>query len=325
MSNILSQDEVDSLLNGIGDGKVETETDIPEESGDVDVYDFRKDAGPLHLRMPTLGIINERLIGFMKNSLSTTTGTVVDVNISDVETVKFGEFCRSLPLPTSLNIFKLDPLRGYALLVMEGSLVFAFVDTFFGGKSVSHVKLEGKSFTAIESKIINRVAKVVLKDLEQAWADVYKIKTVFTRSEIDPQFAGIATPDDMVIAAKLNIDMNNFSGNMIVCLPYATIEPIRDHLSTRFQSAKIEIDHVWCNYIQKKISEMSINVNCTLGQTTITGQELLALKVDDVIQLDQKTSDPVMIHAEHVPKFTGYIGSFNNKKALKIATKISRS
>lgn len=325
MSNILSQDEVDSLLNGIGEGKVETETDVPEESGEVGVYDFRKEAGPIHLRMPTLGIINERLIGFMKNSLSNVTGTVVDVNIADVESVKFGEFCRSLPLPTSLNIFKLDPLRGYALLVLEGSLVFAFVDTFFGGKSVGHVKLEGKSFTAIESKIINRVVKVVLKDLEQAWSDVYKVKTIFSRSEIDPQFAGIATPEDMVIASKLNIDMNNFSGNIIVCLPYATIEPIRDHLSTRFQSTNVEIDHEWCNYIQKKITEMTVNVSCTLGHTTITGEELLALKADDVIQLDLKTSEPVMIYAENVPKFTGYIGSINNKKALKIAEVISRS
>ena len=128
MPNVLSQDEVDSLLDGISEGKVETERDVSDKGEGLDVFDFSREAGPMHLRMPALGIINERFVGFLKTSLSLATGSVMDVNIDSIESVKFGKFCRSIPLPTSLNIFKMEPLRGFALLVLEGSLVYAFVD-----------------------------------------------------------------------------------------------------------------------------------------------------------------------------------------------------
>jgi len=326
MANILSQDEVDSLLGGIDEGKVQIETDLPESEKEegIEVYNFGMQTGPTHLRMPVLRIINERFVTFLRTSLSSATALDVDVNITSVDSVKFGEFCRSIPIPTSLNIFKMEPLRGFALLVLEGPLVFSFVDALFGGRSVSHVKLEGKTFTAIEKKIIEKMVKMILDDLQKAWSDVHKLTMTFTRSEIDPQFAAIAAPNDMIIVTRLMIDLQNVSGTMTICIPYPTLEPIRDRLKQKFQGERLEVDQIWTRYIKKKVKELQINVSCTLGKAVITGRELMEMKVSDVIQLDQEVSDPVIVSAEGIPKFIGYPGTYNKRKAIKIKDRIDK-
>lgn len=324
MANVLSQDEVDSLLSGIGEGKVKAEPEAPEKVERFQGYDFSRQSGPVHLRMPTLGIINERFIGFLKSSLSAATRSVIDVNILDFESVKFGEFTRSIPLPTSLNIFKMEPLRGFALLILEGSLVFSFVDTFFGGKFVSSIRLEGKSFTSIEVKIVGKIVKIILNDFQHAWSDVYKLKMVFSRTEVDPQFAGIASPTEMVIQIRFNVELENSAGVMTICMPYSTLEPIREKLRFRFQGEKLEIDETWKEFLEERIKKMTVSLNCTLGTTRLSGRELLEMKVDDVIQLDQKTSDPIIIGVEGVSKFKGYPGTCGNKKAIRISQRISK-
>ena len=323
MANVLSQEEVDSLLNGIGDGQVETETDVPEADEGLKQQVFGKDGGPVHLKMPALGIINERFITTLNTGLSAATGSMIDVNITDVDSVRYGEFCRSLPLPSSLNIFKMTPLRGFALLVLEGSLVYAFVDTFFGGKNTNQVKLEGKSFTAIEVRIVERVVSIVLENLQQAWLDIYPVDLVFTRTEIDPQFAGIATPEDMIVANRFSIDIGNFLGAMTICLPYATLEPIRPELGNTFQGENVEVDHGWRGYLESKIRDLDITLNCTLGTAKVSGREVLEMKVGDVIQLQQSPRDSMIVSTEGLPKFKGTYGTQNNKNAVRIVERIS--
>ena len=318
MEKVLSQEEVDSLLNGIDEGKVETETDIPAGDDGVETYDFRSKSGPYHNRMPAIGIINERFISFVNASLSKSAGVSIDVSVDAIDSVKYGDFCRSLPLPASLNIFKADPLRGFFLLVMEGPLVFSFVDTFFGGKCSTHVKLEGRSFTTIETKIIERIVKVVLQDLQKAWSDVFAVKMEYSRTEVDPQFAGIAKPGDMIVTTKFNVDIGNFSGAMTICMPYASLEPIKEKLSESFRSEKLEVDSIWRSAIEERLKEIGVNLTCTLGNAEITSKELLDMKTDDVIVLDRKVHEPISIHIEKIKKLTGYPGSLKSRKAIQI-------
>ena len=319
MGNVLSQDEVDSLLNGISEGTVETETDIPEKGQEIKTYDFSMPAGPLHLGMPALGIINERLVGFLKTSLPIVSRNVVDISLTSTESVKFNEFCHSLPVPSSLNIFSLEPLRGHSLVVLEGNLVFSFVDSLFGGKGVSHVKLEGRCFTAIETKIVERIVKIILADIQQAWSDVYEVKTVFSHSEMDPQFAGIVKPEDVVIVNKFEVELENITGIITLCIPYSSIEPIRDRLKTGFHEEHKEVDNEWRRYVKKKIMDMDVEVSCTIGMSNIKGEDLLRLKVDDVIILDQNPTDNTIVKIEGIPKFKGSPGSCNNRKAVRIS------
>jgi flagellar motor switch protein FliM len=318
MGNILSQDEVDSLLDGITEGKVETETDVSESSQSVEVYDFSMPAGPVHLRLPALGIINERLIGLLRTSLQIASRSFIDVNLISTETVKFSDFYLSLPMPSSLNIFSINPLRGFSLIVLEGPLVFSFVDSLFGGTGVSHVKLEGRLFTKIETKIVEKIVKIILSDFQKAWSDVYEINAEFIRSEMDPQFVGIGTPDDLVIVNKFEVQLENGNGFITICIPYSSIKPIKDKLKNKFRSEKMNIDQNWRKYIQEGIQAMTVELSCTMGMAKVKGADLLSMKVDDVIMLDQKLGNSLIVNVENIPKFRGFPGACNNKKAVKI-------
>lgn len=322
MANILSQDEVDSLLDGITEGKVETETDVSEENKLIEAYDFSMPAGPVHLRLPALGIINERLVGLLRTNLQVASRSVIDVNLISTESVKFSDFCLSLPMPSSLNIFSIEPLRGYSLVVLEGPLVFSFVDSLFGGRGVSHVKLEGRRFTTIETRIVEKVVKIILGDFQKAWSDVYEVNAVFVRSEMDPQFVGIGTPDDLVIVNKFEVQLENGNGFITICMPYSSIKPIKEKLKNKFRSEKMEEDKTWKKYIQQKLLETTVELSCTMGKATIKGAELLNLKVDDVILLDQKIGNIVTVNVENIPKYKGYPGACNKKKAVKIIERI---
>jgi flagellar motor switch protein FliM len=322
MGNILSQDEVDSLLDGITEGKVETETDVSEGVPSVEVYDFSMPAGPVHLRLPALGIINERLVGLLRTNLQVASRSVIDVNLTSTETIKFSDFYLSLPMPSSLNIFSNEPLRGFSLLVLEGPLVFSFVDSLFGGTGVSHVKLEGRLFTKIEAKIVEKIVKIILSDLQKAWSDVYEINAVFIRSEMDPQFVGIGTPDDLIIVNKFEVQLENGNGFITICIPYSSIKPIKEKLKNKFRSEKMNVDPRWKRYIMQKLQETTVELSCTMGMAKINGSELLSMKVDDVIMLDQKSGNSVIVNVENIPKFRGYPGACNKKKAVKIIDRL---
>jgi len=149
MSEILSQSEVDSLLSGLNTGKVETETDIAPEPDDILKYDFKNQERVIRGRMPTFEVINERFAREIQSSISGVMHTTVGITADSMETLKFSEFGRSLPVPTSLHIFRMEPLRGYVMLVLESELVFNLIDTFFGGSGLGKTKIEGREFTAI--------------------------------------------------------------------------------------------------------------------------------------------------------------------------------
>jgi flagellar motor switch protein FliM len=324
MGNVLSQDEVDSLLTGIDEGKVETESDISKGGDSLDVYDFSSQTGPSHLRMSGLKVVNERLLSFLKPSISAVTGCSADINLESTDSVKFGEFCDALSLPASLNIFKMEPLRGLGLIILDDALVFSLVDTLFGGKGIGQVKPEGRGFTNIETKIIEKITKLILKDLEEAWSEIKRLKMVFMRSEMDPQFASIVTSNDMVIVNKFSVDLESASGTITLCTPLSTLEPLKECLKTGFQGDHVEIDQRWRQYIQKKIGELRVNLNCTLGTSTIQGRKLLALKRGDVIELDQKVSDSIVLKIEGIPKFKGYPGACNNMKAMRVTKRMDK-
>jgi len=319
MANVLSQDEVDSLLGGIDEGKIETETEVSESNEEATVFDFsnKRYGDPQH-RMPALRLVNERFAQLLRTSLSAATRKIIDVNVSAVEATKFGDFARSLPVPTSLNIIRMDPLKGFILLSLESSLAFAFVDTFFGGKMTGPQKVEGRSFTLVERKILDKIVKIILKDLQESWSNIHKGEMKFIRSEMDPQFANIITQNEHIIVNRFIVDFENTSGVLTLSIPYSTIEPIREKLRRRFEGEKSDADNTWKNYIEKNIMELTVSLNCILDTIRITGKEFLAIKVGDIIPLDRRIDDSVIIEVESIPKFKGSPGTSNNRKAIRI-------
>ncbi|MBI3793444.1 MAG: flagellar motor switch protein FliM [Nitrospinae bacterium] len=324
MSQVLSQDEVDALLRGVSDGEIETEAEDSGEGAGIVAYDLTSQERIIRGRMPTLDIINQRFSRLFRNSLSSALRKVLDVSAVSTDTVKFGEFIKSLPVPASLHIFRMPPLRGFALLVAESKMVFALVDTFFGGSGEAKMKIEGRDFTSIEQRIIKNVVLMALVDQQKAWGPVHPIEMVFVRSEVNPQFAAIVPPTDVVVVILFEVEMDQFSGTITVCLPYSTIEPIIGKLKAGFQSDQLEVDLAWIRRLRERLAMAEIEMKVKLGETQISSNEFVNLKPGDVLPLGTDVSDELTVYAGGVAKFKGYPGVVRGNKAIRISQVIPR-
>ncbi|MCB2184860.1 MAG: flagellar motor switch protein FliM [Deltaproteobacteria bacterium] len=318
MSKILSQEEVDALLKGMSGGEIEVETDTGPDADGIIVYDLTNQDRIIRGRMPTLEIINDRFARVFRTTLSSALRKIVDMTTTSVDLVKFGEFMRSLPVPTSLHIFKMDPLRGHAIIVLESKLVFNLVETFFGGSGMANVKIEGRDFTAIEQQLTRKVVSMALKDMEQAWKPVHEVTLVYQRTEVNPQFASIVPPTDVVIVVKFELEMEHAAGTVTVCIPYSTIEPIRSKLYAGFQSDQLEVDHEWMRRFREQLKEAEVDFCAELGKAQLMSGDLLRLKKGDVIPLDTDVDALLVGMIEGVPKFLGRAGTFKGNKAFRV-------
>lgn len=317
MSKILEQDEVDALLRGLSGGDVETETDLPEDDSGVVSFDLANQDRIIRGRMPVLEIVNDRFARLATNALANTMRKRVDINPISIDMSKFGDFMRSLPVPTSISIFKMDPLRGNAILVVDSRLVFALVESFFGGAG-SQPKVEGRDFTPIEQAIVDRVVKIALSNMEDSWKPVHEVHVEMVRTEVNPQFAAIVPPSDVVIVVTFEVELENAIGSLIVCLPYATMEPIRSKLHASFQSERLEVDHVWINRFKERLMETPVEMVVRLGRTTITGRQLLDLHKGDILLLNTDEDNLLEAEIEGIRKFFGLPGRVKGNKSFQI-------
>jgi len=317
MSKILNQDEVDILLRGLSGGEVEAETDLVEDDSGIVSFDLANQDRIIRGRMPVMEIINDRFSRLATNAMANAMRKRVDVNPISIDMSKFGDFMRSLPVPTSINIFKLDPLRGNAILVVDSRLVFALVENFFGGAG-SQPKIEGRDFTPIEQAIIARVVRIILSNMEDAWRPVHEVHIELVRSEINPQFAAIVPPSDVVVVVTFEVELENAIGSMIACLPYATIEPIRSKLYASFQSERLEVDHAWIARFKERLLETPVEMVIRLGQSKITGRQLMTLKPGDILLLDTDVDDKLPAEVQGVLKYWGIPGKVKETKAFQV-------
>ena len=259
-----------------------------------------------------------------RNSFSALMRKSADVSTVSTDTVKFGEFLRSLPVPSSLHVFRMEPLRGFGLMVVESKLVFSLVDTFFGGKGTSEYKVTGRDFSAIEIRMTKSVILTALQDFEKAWKQVHPITTSYVRSEVNPQFAAIVPPTDVVLVILFDIEMEGVSGSITVCLPYAAIEPILPKLKAQFQSEQMEIDQVWVRQLREELMQTEVELIVDLGATKITPRELLKMKVGSTLVLRNDVSDPLQMRIEGVPKFKVFPGVSRGNKAVQVTQILER-
>jgi flagellar motor switch protein FliM len=317
MNNLLSQDEVDALLKGMDSGEVETETKkVP--SSEVRTFDFISHERVIRGRMPGLELANERFGRFFRNSVSGMLMKFVDVSIQGHDLIKFGEFMRTLPLPSSINIFKMEPLKGFALIVIEAPTVFAFVDQFFGGGSKPWVKSEGRYFTSIEQKIIKKIVDTALKDLALAWQGIFSMEPEHVGSEMNPQFVTIVTPSEAVIRIEIQIEIENFVGKLFFCIPYSIVEPVKDKLFSGIRSDVMANDQRWIARLREVLKESFVNLQVDIGNVELTLRELVNMEKGNVISLQTSVSDELIIHVEGVPKMKGTAGFYRGNQGIKV-------
>ena len=321
-SDLLSQDEIDALLHGVDSGAVETSADDAVDPGFVRDYDFNSQDRIVRGRLPTLEMINERFARHFRNSLFGMLRRNADISVSGVQMLKFSEFVHSLFVPTSLNITRVTPLRGKSLFVLDPKLVFSVVDNFFGGSGRFHTKIEGRDFTPTELRVIQMLLGIAFADLKTAWKPVLELEFEYVNSEVNPQFANIVSPSEVVVVTTFNVDLESGGGDFYICLPYSMLEPIRELLDTGMQSDRGERDERWELAMREEVMGASVEISSILGEATLPLRTLAGLQVGDIIPLDVK--DTVEVCAENLPIFRGTLGVHNNSYSIKISDWIQR-
>jgi len=320
VNDLLSQDEIDALLHGVNGGDIETEADEDIPEGQIQSYDFASQDRIVRGRMPTLEMINERFARYFRISLFNMLRRAGEISVSGVQMLKFAEYVHSLFVPTSLSLVRVHPLRGTALFVIEPKLVFALVDNFFGGGGRFHTKIEGREFTPTELRVIQMVLDLAFSDLQQAWKPVLQVEFDYQGSEVNPHFANIVSPTEVVVVNTFRVELEGGGGDMHVTMPYSMVEPIRDLLDAGVQSDRSDVDERWSRAIRDEMKEARVDLSSTLTETTISLRELNELKPGDVIPVD--IPELVTLEAEETPIFRGKFGIFNGSRAIKIVSKI---
>lgn len=321
--DLLSQDEIDALLHGVDGGDVETGNDEPLDPDEARSYDFASQDRIVRGRLPTLEMINERFARYFRTSLFNMLRRSSDISVSGVQMLKFGEFVHSLFVPTSLNMVKIAPLRGKSLFVLDPKLVFSVVDSYFGGSGRFHTKIEGRDFTPTELRVVQMLLDIAFKDLCQAWKPVLDVRFEYQESEVNPQFANIVSPSEVVVVTTFNVDLESGGGDFYICLPYSMLEPIRELLDAGVQSDRGEKDERWERAMREEILDASVEITSELASVVLSMQQVADLQVGDIIPID--IPEQIEVSAEGLPLFRGVLGVHKNHYAIKVDEWIQRS
>lgn len=322
MSNdLLSQDEIDALLHGVDSGKVDT-TPAPAAPGEARPFDFTSQERIVRGRMPTLEMVNERFARLFRISLFNMLRRTPELTVVGIETVKFSEYTHSLFVPTSLNLIRVKPLRGTALCIFEPRLVFTVVDNFFGGDGRLPTKIEGREFTPTEMRVIQLLLRQVFADQQEAWSPVLGLDFEYLNSEVNPHFANIVSPGEIVVVCKFKIELEGGGGHLHLTFPYSMLEPIRDLLDAGIQSDRGDKDERWPLALREQVRDLEVETSCELLRATMSLRQLTQLKAGDVIPVTLPRTLELCV--EDVPLFRGSFGVANGRNAVRIQDVIRR-
>ena len=330
MAQVLSQDEVDALLNAVNDGDSSSSSgsggnsdsgggsSSDDNDENIQTYDLTNQDRVIRGRMPILEIIYERFIRSFRVSLSNSLRKISTISIISTDLLKFGEFVNTLPIPSCMCIMRFNELRGPALLVFESKLSYAIIDSYFGGTDRPFTKIEGKEFTMIELSFMRKIMDMAINDLEEAWAPVHRIDAQYLRTEINPQFVGVVPPSDVIIATTLEVEFESASGTIMIVVPYSTIEPIKQKLSSSFQTDNEMADSIWTQAMNEHIKNTNATIVVRLGEAEMTLGDLLTLELGDIIPLNQDASGEVSVAIEGVEKMKCLMGTYKGNRAVQI-------
>ena len=312
---ILTQNEVDALLQGItGESQALEQEEAPGDGPRA--YDLANQERIVRGRMPTMEVVNERFARNIRVGLFNLIRKSPEVSIGGIKVQKYSAFLREIVVPTNFNIVSVKPLRGSALIVCDPNLVFAVIDALFGGAGKYHTRIEGREFSPTEQRVILRLLQTIVAEYRKAWNGVYPLELEYQRSEMQPQFANIASPSEMVVTTTFTLEIGDTSGSVNLCFPYSTLEPIRDILYSTSQGDTGEPDRRWVQLLKTEIQSAEVELVATLATAPATVEQLLSFKPGDFVELDL---EPVIkAKVDGVPVFDCHYGTSNKHYAIKI-------
>jgi len=317
----LSQDEVDALLEGVTGESQKAEQEAPVEG--VRDYDIASQERIVRGRMPTMEIINERFARNLRIGLFNFMRRSPEISVGPVRVIKYSAFLRDIVVPTNINVISLAPLRGQGLVIFDPKLVFCAIDTLFGGTGKQHFRIEGRDFSPTEQRIIQRLMEVTLAEYTKAWGALHRFKFQHQRSEMHTQFANVASPSEIVVATTFNIEIGDTGGEVHLCFPYSSLEPIRDILYSSLQADGQEPDRRWLRQLTQQVQAAEVELAAELAGTPITVGQLIGLQVGDFIALPIRDIIPVKV--DGVTLMECRFGSVNGHTAVRAERMIKYS
>lgn len=309
-TRILNQEEIDSLL-GFDD-----EDSGAETSG---VMALINSAMVNYERLPMLDIVFDRLVRLMSTSLRNLTSDNVEVSLDQVSTVRFGDYMNSIPLPAMLSVFKAEEWDDNGLFVTDSALIYSIVDVLLGGrKGTPAIRVEGRPYTTIESKLVEKMVHVTLGDLSSAFDPLSPVSFTLDRMETNPRFATITQSGNACVLARLRVDMGDRGGRVEVLIPYATLEPIRELLLQMFMGEKFGRDSIWENHLTEELYKTDVQLQAILGEKIVQLGEMLNWQVGSKIMFQTQTSDELELRCGHFPMFKGPVGQKQDHIAVRI-------
>lgn len=313
--DFLSQDEVDALLKGVTGDNDEPET-TEVDTGGVRAYNLGTQERIVRGRMPTLELIHERFSRFLRIGLFNYMHRNAEISVGPIRVQKYSEFIRNLVVPTNLNLITAKPLRGTALIVFDPNLVFLVVDNMFGGDGRFHARVEGRDFTPTEQRIIQGLLNVVFTELGKSWKPVHELNFEYLRSEMNSQFANIATPSEIVVATTFTIEFGGTAADMHMCFPYSMVEPIRDLLYSSMQSDHLSSDTGWTGTLRAQLKDADVPLMAHFAHATLPLRQVLKLKKGDVVTIS--VPETVIATVDNVPLLECRYGQQRGHYALKV-------
>ncbi len=310
----LSQEEIDALLKGVTN-EVDEEPTQTEASG-VRTYNLGSQERIVRGRMPTLEIINERFARNWRMGLFNFLRRNAEISVGPVKVQKYSEFIRNLVVPAAINLVHVKPLRGTALFVFDPNLIFIVVDHLFGGDGRFHMRVEGRDFTQVEQRIIQRMLQLMFEHYGKAWQPIYPIEFEPLRMEMHTEFANVATPNEVVVSTRFSMELGSNGGDVHVCMPYTMIEPIRDLLTSAIQGEALEVDKRWVRLLSQQVQTAEVELVAHLANANVHVSDILNMKVGDVVPIE--LDDAVTARVDGVPVMECAYGTFNGQYALRV-------
>ena len=314
-TRVLNQAEIDSLL-GFGNAPEAQE----EQSGIQRIVS----AGLVsYERLPMLEIVFDRLVRIMSTSLRNFTSDNVEVSIDSINSLRFGDYLNSVPLPAMLAVFKVEEWDNFGLLVVDSALIYSVVDVLLGGRrGTAAMRIEGRPYTTIERTLVERLISVVLEDLSEAFAPLSPVHFRFERLEVNPRFAAISRLSNACILSRLRVDMEDRGGRIELLLPYATLEPVRELLLQQFMGEKFGRDSIWETHLAEELRHTELTLDVVLDEQTMPLASVLSLRRGDRIALNVAPGAPVRLRCGDVPLFEGELGRRENRLAVRIGREL---
>ena len=322
---VLSQDEIDNLLDAVSSGEVGTE-ELKEEENEkeIEVYDFKRPNKLSKDQLRTLRMIYEGFGRLVSTEISTQLRTMVKIDVTSIEQLSYDEFVRSLPQPTVMGICDFHPFNGEFIIEINPKIALAIVERIFGGGDTNQ-NAEGREFTDIEEVVLKKINKHILNSFGEAWENVADLRPRLRELESNPQFTQIVPSNDMVILATFDTQIGDTEGLINICIPYIVLEPLVSKLSAQywFATSMSESKSENLSDLKKRLGKAQLPVEAMLGSTTVTINQLLNLNQGDVLRLDSKTEQDLTINIDGREKFRAKAGKKGSKVAVEITSEVS--